>query len=83
MTWTEYLRKSAKKQGIDIEHDDVRWLMSMICHIPVNKRETILTRYVETWVSAMRDCKEPVKAANAGRRAANTYMRELLSYRNF
>jgi hypothetical protein len=68
----------AKTHGIELMKDDISMIRDILGLLPPSSKRTTLERYAAIWVENMK--KEPykIKQQNAGRRAANTFLREMV-----
>lgn len=66
----------AEQFGIKLIHDDKKWLKTICYKVQSFRLKMILEEYINYWIEAM--YQEPIqyKKQNAGRFAANTFMRE-------
>lgn len=71
----------AKLKGIHLLKDDIEFIKRMLNLIPYNERRATLQRYSEIWLSGIVNCDIVYRKQNAGRFAANTYLRELVDGR--
>ena len=62
--------------GIKLLKDDIIFIKSQLAIIPHAKHRDALSRYANTWMTAMESCDKVIRKMNAGRFAANTELRE-------
>ncbi|KTD69296.1 hypothetical protein Lste_2454 [Legionella steelei] len=67
--------EQAKQAGLELLHDDKRWLRSL-GYSQVNT--PLLSEYITRWLDGMKQEEKTFKKQNKGRWAANTYIREAL-----
>ena len=63
--------------GIELLRDDVKFIKHQLLQIPQQLHRSTLEQYAITWLDAMAQCDIVYRKQNLGRRAANTYLREL------
>ena len=61
-----------------IYSDDISWLVGQLKYISSVERVKIIRRYLEVFDAAHKAEENPVGKRNAGRREANTWLRETL-----
>ncbi len=69
----------AESKGIQLLKDDLVWIKELTKHVPIEQKRTILRRYIDEWCVAMAECERVIKRQNEGRKAANTYLREIIN----
>jgi len=69
---------NAESEGLELLWDDEKWLEQTCAGVPKPDLEITLKRYIEIWLTSM--IEEPMdhKKQNAGRFAANTFLREFM-----
>lgn len=75
MTFTEY----CLSQNIKLQREDLTFIKKTLKRIPKASHKSVIRRYTEIWIS-VRDATEStveVRKNNAGRFAANTWVRGL------
>lgn len=82
MTFTEHIVKLCEENDVEFIHGDLEYLHKSLMRIPYDLRRPVIHQYIDVWSTAMAECEQPIKAMNVGRRAANTYLRELIDERN-
>lgn len=70
--------------GIQLLGDDVKLIKAQLLKIPQQLHKQILTTYADKFLKGMATTGIVYKQQNCGRKAANTYMNELVEngYRN-
>ena len=58
--------------------DDERWLKNICFGVKLHDLKLILEKYINHWIAAMVKEKTEYRKQNAGRLAANTFIREAL-----
>lgn len=71
--------ENAKEIGIELLHDDKRWLQLICQGLPLKQLKELLTEYIKHWCHMHNAEQVSQKKQNAGRYAANTWIRETLS----
>lgn len=71
--------RQAALLGLDLLHDDKRWLKTICVGEPLNLLEDRLNRYIEYWLEGMMLQKLEHRKQNAGRFKANVFFREAIS----
>ena len=64
--------------NIQLLPDDERWLKNICFGVKLHDLKLILEKYINHWIAAMAKEKTEYKKQNAGRLAANTFIREEL-----
>lgn len=82
MKFPDYIAQLYIQHKINFIKGDLEYLHKMLINISFNLREDVIHQYIDVWSTAMAECTQPLKAMNAGRRAANTYLREFIDERN-
>lgn len=67
----------AESLHINLLTDDIRFLEKMVSRAPQDDRRPILNSYLQLWVEVLRENPGP-GGNNAGRHAANCWLRSLL-----
>jgi hypothetical protein len=65
--------------GLDLLHDDKRWLKTICVSDPLTLLEDRLNQYIECWIEGMALQKLKHRKQNAGRFRANVFFREAMS----
>lgn len=66
-----------KSHGVNLLRDDIKYIRKMLVIHERHHHKAILKQYVEVWTKAMQECDNPLTADNIGRRAANSFLRDL------
>ncbi len=75
MKFTDY----ATQSGCLLLQEDITYLRKYVLRVPFKYRKDMLRRYVDVWVSTMRECENVVQAQNLGRRASNLWIMGFIS----
>lgn len=75
---SDNLTTYAKQRGIQLHKDDIVFIRALLSPMDRYQRQDYLKRYFEIWRDAMQS-PGMRNAQNAGRHAANTWLREILS----
>jgi hypothetical protein len=62
--------------GIQLLREDIEFIKIRLKKVPNVSIKTVLSRYADIWVFEMNTTRDLTKAQNAGRRAANNFLRE-------
>lgn len=77
----ETLTSLASDDALELLPDDHRWLKAILYGVADENVSDFLNRYKSAWLDAMQRIKLPHQRQNAGRFAANTWIRRKLSSR--
>lgn len=75
------LKDYAKIRGVQLLREDLFFIKKSLSNIPQNRHKSILSAYVELWVSIMDNCENVTQAQNLARRAANNWLRKETCYK--
>ena len=70
------------KISLPLSKADILFIEKLLKFISYDKRHIVMKTYIDVWHKAMAECIRPIAAMNVGRRAANTYLRDLIDERN-
>ena len=74
LTWVQYsFLPYTKRMGLSLLKDDIRFIERSLPNFPEGRQKSIMKQYVDEWMSH--------RGQGAGRRAANTFLRELCELR--
>ena len=66
----------AKKLGLDLLRDDIRFIDRSLTRIPKDRHRQVLYQYAQTWENELSKNAGSIQAQSLGRRAANALMLE-------
>ena len=61
--------------GIHLLKDDIQFIKAQLVTIPHQLHRPTLEQYVQVWLNAMELCDNDIRKQNAGRFAANSFLR--------
>lgn len=69
----------ASKHNIQLKNFDLNWVRKNLYDVPFPFRRQVMHLYIESWAEGMRACNDEIKKMNAGRAAANKWLREYVN----
>lgn len=75
MTFNEY----AEQRGLKLMREDIKFIKNLILDMPREQRREVLIEYANIWAEVRDKTERSVAATNAGRYAANTWLRGIAS----
>lgn len=68
--------KYCENLGIELLKDDIKFIKFQLLHFPQQLHKSILTKYADIFLQGIASTDIVYKQQNAGRRLANTFLRE-------
>ncbi len=72
------LTAKAESLGLHLMQADIQHIRRILPIIPYNRRQEVLSRYLDLWHQILVNSPDAITAMNTGRKAANTYLLEFV-----